>query len=76
MHIHVEGPKKICSQCGFSNFHYWDEETRFMRGGGTKKDTWIQCNFCGHKKIDSTLTTSGNNSISYILPKPPEFETF
>lgn len=78
MYIHIEEPKKICSKCGSSQFHTWDESYTNLMETETTHNYWIQCNIYSHRSILSTTKmTMSYKSMQYIqLPKPPEFETF
>lgn len=78
MYIQTQQPKPRCSQCGSLQFHYWTEDmVTFIKDSGTSRKTWIECNRCGHKKIDQIITTSHSGSpISYYLPPQPEFKDF
>ena len=80
MYIHIEGPKKICSKCGSSQFHTWDESYTDLMGTIKTHNYWIQCNVCSHRSILSTskmtVSCKSHGYAQIQMPKQPEFETF
>mgnify|MGYP006325260487 CR=1 FL=1 len=78
MYIHVEGPKKICSQCGSGQFHTWNESYSDLMGTSTTYNHWIQCNLCNHRSIlATTKMTTSCKTFQYIqLPKLEQFKEF
>jgi len=72
-------PKRVCSKCGSSQFHTWDESISDLIEKRT--DTiWIQCNLCNHKSIlsetVSTWTSRASGFVSYQMPEKPLIEKF